>query len=561
MRSDAIKQGRERAPHRSLLYACGLSSEEVQRPFVAVASSFTDVVPGHVGMRDLERHVERGIYAAGGAAFFFGLPAICDGIAMGHKGMHYSLASRELIADSIESMAEGHAFDGLVLLTNCDKITPGMLMAAARLNIPSIVLTAGPMLAGRYRGTRVSYGETYYAVAQAQKGEITDEDLAEREYCACPGAGSCQGLYTANTMACLTEAMGMSLTNVGTSLAVSAEKRRLAYETGKRIVELIAGDVQPRSIMTAAAFRNAIRVDNALGGSTNTVLHLPAIAHEAGVALDLDWFDQISRVTPHLTDMLPGGTHFMEDLDYAGGVPAVLHVLRDALESSPTVDGRDICDIAAQARVRDEEVIRSLDRPYHKEGGIAILRGDLAPEGSVVKQSAVSESMRRFRGAARVFDSEEATTEAILGGRIKPGDVVVVRYEGPRGGPGMREMLYPTSLITGSGLAESVALLTDGRFSGATVGLSAGHISPEAMAGGPIALVEEGDEIAIDLDARTIDLSVSKTELARRRKAWRPPQPKVTTGWLARYARLVTSAASGAVLSAECDAGPRRDAG
>jgi len=558
MRSDVIKQGRERAPHRSLLYACGLSREELGRPFVAVASSFSDVVPGHVGMRDLERHLERGIYAAGGAAFFFGLPAICDGLAMGHKGMHYSLASRELIADSIESMAEGHAFDGLVLLTNCDKITPGMLMAAARLNIPAIVLTAGPMLAGRFRGTRVSYGETYYAVAQAQKGEITDADLEERAYCACPGGGSCQGLYTANTMACLTEAMGMSLTGCGTALAVSAEKRRLAYETGKRAVELITRDVRPRSIMTAAAFRNAIRVDNALGGSTNTVLHLPAIAHEAGVGFQLDWFDEISRVTPHLTDMLPGGKYFMEDLDNAGGVPAVLHVLRDALASSPSVSGGDICEIAAQSRVLDDEVIRPLDRPYHQEGGIAILRGNLAPEGSVVKQSAVSADMRRFRGPARVFDSEEATTAAILKGDIKPGDVVVVRYEGPRGGPGMREMLYPTSLITGAGLGESVALLTDGRFSGATVGLSVGHISPEAMAGGPLALVREGDEIAIDLDARTMDLLVPEAELQRRRESWQAPEPKVKSGWLARYARLVTSAASGAVLSADADGGARR---
>jgi dihydroxy-acid dehydratase len=559
MRSDVIKKGMERAPHRSLLYACGLSSEEVQRPFIAVASSFTDVVPGHVGMRDLERHIERGIYAAGGAAFFFGLPAICDGIAMGHKGMHYSLASRELIADSIESMAEGHAFDGLVLLTNCDKITPGMLMAAARIDIPSIVLTAGPMLAGRYRGTRVSYGETYYAVAQRQKGQITDADLAEREACACPGAGSCQGLYTANTMACLTEAMGMSLTNSGTALAVSAEKRRLAYETGKRIVEMIAQDVKPRSIMTPAAFRNAIRVDNALGGSTNTVLHLPAIAHEAGIEFSLDWFDEISRVTPHLTNMLPGGTYFMEDLDAAGGVPAVLHVLREALEGSPTVVGHDIRDIAAEAQVRDAEVVRPLDRPFHKEGGIAILRGNLAPEGSVIKQSAVSAGMRKFRGPARVFDSEEETTAAILGGKIKAGDVVVVRYEGPRGGPGMREMLYPTSLITGSGLADSVALLTDGRFSGATVGLSAGHISPEAMAGGPIALVREGDEIAIDLDERRIDLLVAETELAKRRASWQAPEPKVKGGWLARYARLVTSAASGAVLTADADCRPGRN--
>ncbi|UCH33621.1 MAG: dihydroxy-acid dehydratase [Armatimonadota bacterium] len=554
MRSDVIKKGMERAPHRSLLYACGLTREEMDRPFVGVATSFTDVVPGHVAMRDLERHVERGIYAGGGAAFFFGLPAICDGIAMGHKGMHYSLASRELIADSVESMAEGHAFDGLVLLTNCDKITPGMLMAAARLNIPSIVLTAGPMLAGRYRGDRVSYGETYYAVAQLKKGEIAEGDLAEREYCACPGAGSCQGLYTANTMACLTEAMGMSLTDCGTALAVSAEKRRLAYETGKRAVELIAGNVTPRSIMTAAALRNAIRVDNALGGSTNTVLHLPAIAHEAGIDFDLDWFDRISRETPHVTDMLPGGKHFMEDLDDAGGVAAVLHVLRESLEANPTVGGKDIVAVAEHAQVRDEEVIRPLDRPYHAQGGMAILRGNLAPEGSVVKQSAVSDKMRKFRGPARVFDSEEATTEAILEGKINPGDVVVVRYEGPRGGPGMREMLYPTSLITGAGMGESVALLTDGRFSGATIGLSAGHVSPEAMSGGPIAVVQEGDEIAIDLDARTIDLLVAEDEMERRRKSWRPPEPKVGTGWLARYARLVTSAASGAVLSAEGEA-------
>ena len=556
MRSDVVKQGMERAPHRSLLYACGLSREEIGRPFVAVASSFSDAVPGHIGMRDLERHLERGIYAGGGAAFCFGLPAICDGLAMGHRGMHYSLASRELIADSIESMAEAHAFDGLVLLTNCDKITPGMLMAAARVNIPAIVLTAGPMLAGRYRGARVSYGETYYAVAQRQKGEITDEDLTEREYCACPGAGSCQGLYTANTMACLTEAMGMSLTGVGTALAVSAEKRRLAYETGKRIVGMIAEDLRPGSIITPAGLRNAIRVDNALGGSTNTVLHLPAIAHEAGLSFNLDWFDEISRVTPHLTNLLPGGTDFMEDLDYAGGVPAVLNVLRASLESNPTVTGRDITAIAAEGRVLNDETIRPLDRPYHAQGGIAILRGNLAPEGSVVKQSAVSEGMRRFRGPARVFDSEEAATEAILGGRIKPGDVVVIRYEGPRGGPGMREMLYPTSLIHGSGLADSVALLTDGRFSGATVGLSAGHVSPEAMAGGPIALVNEGDEIEMDLDERRIDLLVPADELARRRANWRPPAPKVNTGWLARYARMVTSAATGAVLTADdgCDA-------
>jgi len=548
MRSDTIKTGVERTPHRSLLYASGMNQEQMSRPFIGVASSFNDMVPGHIGMRDLERHLERGIYAGGGAAFFFGIPGICDGLAMGHRGMHYALASRELIADSVESMAEAHAFDGLVLLTNCDKITPGMLMAAARLNIPAVVLTAGPMLAGCVGGQRVSYAESYYAVAQYQQGKISEAELEHWAEQACPGAGSCQGMYTANTMACVTEALGMSLSGAGTALAVSAKKRRLAYETGMTAVELVRRDVCPRQLLTPAAFRNAIRLDNALGGSSNTVLHIPAIAYEAGVELPLDWFDQLSRQTPHLTSMKPGGLHFMEDLDRAGGVPAVLHVLADMLESNPTVNGQDIVEIARAAQVADPEVVHGLANPYHREGGIAILRGNLAPDGAVVKQSAVSPNMRHFEGTARVFASEEAASEAILGGLISSGEVVVIRYEGPKGGPGMREMLYPTSYITGMGLVESVALITDGRFSGATVGLSLGHISPEAAEGGPIALVEEGDRIVIDVDKRSIELLVEDAQLQRRRAAWQAPAPKISTGYLARYARLVTSASTGAIL-------------
>jgi len=548
MRSDTIKLGPERAPHRSLLYAGGISREQLGRPFLGVASSFNDIVPGHIAMRDLERHVERGIYAGGGAAFFFGIPGICDGLAMGHRGMHYALPSRELIADSVEAMAEAHALDGLVLLTNCDKITPGMLMAAARLNIPAVVITAGPMLAGCVDGRRVSYAETYYAVAEHKQGRLSDAELEYRAEQACPGAGSCQGMYTANTMACVTEALGMSLTGAATALAVSAGKRRLAYETGMRAVELVRQGLRPRDILTPAAFRNAIRIDNALGGSTNTVLHIPAIAYEAGLPLPLDWFDQLSRETPHLTSMMPGGVHFMEDLDRAGGVPAVMHVLAAALESSPTVNGADIVEIARGARVLDPEVVHGLDNPYHREGGIAILRGNLAPEGAVVKQSAVSPSMRHFEGRARVFSSEEEASRAILDGIVVSGDVVVIRYEGPKGGPGMREMLYPTSYITGMGLAESVALITDGRFSGATVGLSLGHISPEAAEGGPIALVEEGDRIAIDVDKRTIELLVPEADLGRRRACWQAPEPKIKEGYLARYARLVTSASTGAIV-------------
>jgi dihydroxy-acid dehydratase len=581
MRSDVIKQGPERAPHRALLYGSGLDRSAIQRPFIGVATGWNDVVPGHVGMRDLERHIERGVVAAGGVAFFFGLPGICDGLAMGHAGMHYSLPSRELIADSVEAMAEAHQFDGIVLLTNCDKITPGMLMAAARVNIPAIVVTAGPMMAGqcspitedllavaqRFREAgkadmvrtarrlatgHVIYGDAYYGAGWRKAGLLDDEQLSLLELAACPGIGSCQGLYTANTMACLTEALGMSLPGCGSALAVSAEKKRIAYASGARILELVQQEVRPRQIMTAAAFRNAVRLDNALGGSSNTVLHLPAIAHEAGVELPIDWFDEIARVTPHITDILPGprATHAMEDLDRAGGVAAVLHVLSADIEGAETVSGLPIQHIAAAARVLDDRVVRPLDRPYHKEGGIAILKGNLAPEGAVVKASAVARGMRRFVGRARVFTREEDATQAITEEKIQSGDVVVIQYEGPRGGPGMREMLYPTSQIYAMGLNESVALITDGRFSGATIGLSVGHVSPEAAVGGAIGLVQEGDEILIDVTRRKIQLRVKAGELRARRRAWKPLPPKVTTGYLARYASQVSSAARGAVLTA-----------
>ena len=582
MRSDLIKSGPGRAPHRALLYGSGLSRSALSRPFIAVATSWSDVVPGHVGMRDLERHIERGIFAAGGASFFFGLPGICDGLAMGHSGMHYSLPSRELIADSVESMLEAHQFDGVVLLTNCDKITPGMIMAAARVNIPAIVVTAGPMMAGecsriaedlmgvagnfreagkpemakaaeRLAKGRTIYGDAYYGAGWHKAGMLDDEQLVELEMAACPGIGSCQGLYTANTMACLTEAMGLSLPGSGTALAVSAEKRRLSYASGSRIVELVKEQVLPRQILTEAAFRNAIRVDNALGGSSNTVLHVPAIANEAGVKVAIDWFDEIAAVTPHITNILPGPTaeHAMEDLDRAGGVAAVLHVLADDVEPADTVAGVSIEQIAAEARVLDADVIRPLDKPFHKQGGIAILKGNLALEGAVVKASAVARSMRRFVGRARVFTREEEATEAIVQGKIKAGDVVVIQYEGPRGGPGMREMLYPTSQIYAAGLNESVALITDGRFSGATIGLSVGHVCPEAAAGGTIGLVEEGDEILIDVNRRKLQLRVKATELRARRRNWKPLSPKVATGYLARYAAQVTSAADGAVMKVE----------
>ncbi|MEN2985731.1 MAG: dihydroxy-acid dehydratase [Thermodesulfovibrionaceae bacterium] len=549
MRSNAIKKGLERTPHRALLFATGLPKSEVSKPFVGVATSFTDVIPGHISMRELERFIEKGIHTAGGYPFFFGVPGICDGIAMGHKGMKYSLPSRELIADIIECIVEAHQFDGVVLLTNCDKITPGMLMAAARLDIPAVVLTAGPMLGGYYKGQRRNLTtDTFEAVGRFKKGLLTEKDLEALELCACPTAGSCQGMYTANTMACITEAMGMSLPGVAATPAVMSEKRRLAFETGVKIVELIKKKITARKILTKEAFYNAITVDMALGGSTNTVLHIKAIAHEAEVELPLELFDEISKKTPHIVNIVPSGQHYMEDLYKAGGIPAVLKRLKDRILANPTVSGLDIKEIAEKAEIYDEDVVRDIDKAYHKEGGIAILKGNLAPEGAVVKQTAVSEKMLKFEGSARCFDSEEEAMKAILGGYIKEGDVVVIRYEGPAGGPGMREMLSPTSAITGMGLSESVALITDGRFSGGTRGPCIGHVSPEAQLGGPIAVVRDGDRILVDIPNRKLEILITEEELNRRLSRWRSPKPKISKGYLLRYSKMVKSADKGAIV-------------
>ncbi len=550
MRSDTIKKGIERIPHRALLFATGLTRKDLGKPFIGIASSFTDLIPGHTQMRSLESTIENGVYAAGGKPFVFGIPGICDGIAMGHNGMRYSLASRELIADMVESIAGAHCLDGLVLLTNCDKITPGMIMAAARLNIPSIVVTAGPMITGRYKGKRVSLvRDTFEAVGKARKGEISAQEIQNIEICACPGTGSCQGLYTANTMSCLTETLGMSLPGCATSFPFSAKKERIAFESGERIVELVKKNILPLSILNKKAFENAITVDMALGGSSNTVLHLLAIANEAKVDLPLKTFDEIAKATPNICWIEPAGNYYMEDIEYAGGIPAVLKRLKERIKDNPTVGGRHIYAIADLAEILDDEVIRPLNKPYNKEGGIAVLYGNLASGGAVVKQTAVSDKMKEFCGKAICFDSEEAAMKAILDGKIKKGHVVVIRYEGPAGGPGMREMLSPTSAIVGMGLAEGVALITDGRFSGGTRGPCIGHISPEANAGGTIALIHDGDAIAIDIPKRKLELKVSDKELKVRMAKWNAHKPKVTTGYLARYARMVSSADKGAVLN------------
>jgi len=531
------------------MYATGVKKEDLSKPYIGIASSFTDLVPGHITMRDLEPLIKKGIKEKGGVPFVFGVPAICDGIAMGHVGMHYSLPSRELIADEIESIAQAHQLDGLVLLTACDKVTPGMLMAAGRLDIPCIVVTVGPMHSGNYNGKRLSLvRDTFEALAAFKAGKIKKDELDALECAACPGAGSCQGLYTANTMNCITETIGMSLPRCGTSLALSEEKKQIAYESGKTIIDLVKKNITSRKIMTAAAFRNAIRMDMALGGSTNTALHIPAIAHDAGIEISLDLFDEISKEVSHITNIRPGGEDFMEDFDRAGGVIAALNVLKDKIESSKTVSGKDIRDLAKNGKVLDNNVIRDLDNPYHKEGGIAVLKGSLAPLGSVVKQSAITPKTMKFTGKARVFESEEAGMKAIMDGKIKKGDVVIIRYEGPKGGPGMREMLSPTSAIAGMGLSEDVALLTDGRFSGGTRGPCIGHISPEAAEGGPIGLVKEGDTIDIDIPNRRIDLQLTTDDLQQRKKEWKPREPKIKSGWLSRYAKLVTSANTGAVL-------------
>ncbi len=548
MKSDNIKKGIERAPHRSLLHATGVSEKSMDRPFIGIANSFTDLVPGHINMKDMANIIAKGIHSGGGVAFEFGVPAICDGIAMGHEGMHYSLPSRELVADEVESVAKAHALDGLVLLTACDKVTPGMLMAAARLDIPCIVVTVGPMLAGRHRGRRTDLvKDTFEALAACQAGKITEKELGELESCACPGVGSCAGLYTANTMACVTEAMGMSLPGCGTALAVSSKKRIIAFESGEKIVELVKNNITPRKIMTKNAVMNGIRIDMALGGSTNAALHIPAVAYELGIEVTLDTIEEISKKTPHITNLRPGGDHFMEDFEYAGGVQAAMNVLIDLINDGETVSGRSVKQLAKEAEVFDKDVIRSLDNPYHKEGGIAVLKGNLAPLGAVVKQTAVSDKAKVLIGKAKCFNSEEDGMKAIMSGKIKAGDIVVIRYEGPKGGPGMREMLSPTAAITGMGLGDTVGLITDGRFSGGTRGPAIGHISPEAAEGGPIAAINDGDEIEINIPARKIELKISDAQMKERLAKIKHPD-KHLTGYLARYAHFVTSASTGAVL-------------
>jgi dihydroxy-acid dehydratase len=550
MRSDQVKRGFERAPHRSLFYATGLTAEELERPLIGVVNSFNEIVPGHVHLNQISEAVKAGVRMAGGTPLEFNVIGVCDGIAMGHPGMKHSLPSRELIADSVEVMVTGHAFDGLVMVPNCDKVVPGMLMAAARLNVPAVFVSGGPMMAGRYQGRDVDLKNVFEAVGEYKAGRIDAPALEALERAACPGCGSCAGLFTANSMNCLTEALGMGLPGNGTIPATTGRRLRLAKRAGMAIMQLLARGVRPRDVMTEVAFENAIAVDMALGGSTNTVLHLPAIAHAAGLSLPLARFDAISERTPYLVKLSPSGPHHMQDLDAAGGVPAVMGaLLRHGLLAGDalTVTGGSMAE-NLEGVERRGDVIRPLEDPYRAGGGLAILRGNLAPEGAVVKAAAVRSQMMRHRGPARVFASEEAAMEAILGEEIGPGDVIVIRYEGPRGGPGMREMLMPTSALAGMGLDDRVALLTDGRFSGATRGAAIGHVSPEAAAGGPIALVEEGDEVEIDIEGKQLNVLLSEEVLARRRDAWEAPAPKITTGYLARYASMVTSASEGAVL-------------
>jgi dihydroxy-acid dehydratase len=551
MKSQAVLEGYERAPHRALFKAMGYTDEELARPLIAIANSANEIIPGHIHLDKIVAAVKAGVRMAGGTPIEFGVIGVCDGIAMGHQGMKYSLASRELIADSIESMILGHAFDGLVLVPNCDKIVPGMLMAAGRLDLPAIVVSGGPMLAGQFRGERADLNSVFEGVGAVSAGRISEADLRELEETACPGCGSCSGMFTANTMNCMTEVLGMGLPGNGTIPAVDARRIRLAKQAGMRVMDLVREDLRPSRIMTEAAFANAFAVDMAIGGSTNTVLHLPAIAHELGITLDLNWVNEIGRKTPHLSYLRPGGIHHIQDLDEAGGIPAVMAVLREKKlihTDLMTVTGRTVGENIAAAAVKRPEVIHGLENPYHAEGGLAVLRGNLAPDGAVVKQAAVAPEMLCHEGPARVFDGEEEAFAAILGRKIQAGDIVVIRYEGPKGGPGMREMLSPTSAIAGMGLDKEVALLTDGRFSGASRGASIGHISPEAMEGGPIALVREGDRIRIDIPGKRIDLLISEAEFAARRAAWTAPEPKIKTGYLGRYSRLVTSANTGAVL-------------
>ncbi len=552
MLSDNIKTGVERAPNRSLLYALGYTEEEIRRPLIGVVTSFNEIVPGHMNLDKIAEAVKAGVRAAGGTPVLFPAIAVCDGIAMGHIGMKYSLVTRDLIADSTEAIALAHQFDGLVMIPNCDKNVPGLLMAAARINVPTLLCSGGPMLAGRLKdGRRTCLSHMFEAVGAYHAGTLDEAGVRDYEENACPTCGSCSGMYTANSMNCLSEAIGMALPGNGTIPAAYSARLRLAKHAGMKIMELVEKNIRPRDIMTEAAFHNAETVDMALGCSTNTMLHLPAIAHEAGVAISLDAANAISAKTPNLCHLAPAGDTFMEDLDLAGGVAAVMKELakKNLLDLSVmTVTGKPLAETVNAAENRNEEIIRPVERPYSENGGIAVLKGNLAKDGCVVKQSAVAPAMMKHEGPARVFNSEEEAIAAIYAKKINPGDVVVIRYEGPKGGPGMREMLNPTSAICGMGLGESVALITDGRFSGATRGASIGHVSPEAAAGGVIALVKEGDRIRIDIPACEIALLVSDEELARRRAAWVCPEPKVKTGYLARYAKLVSSADQGAIL-------------
>ncbi|HII97814.1 MAG TPA: dihydroxy-acid dehydratase [Methanoregula sp.] len=545
MRSDEVKKGYQRAPNRSLLRSLGVTDREMDLPFIGIANAYNNIVPGHIHLRQLTGKVMEGVAAAGGVPFEFGVIGICDGIAMGHEGMRYSLPSRENIADSIELMVQAHRFDGLVCVGTCDKIVPGMLMAAARCNIPTVVLTGGAMLSGHQDGKDLSLIDIFEGVGKVAAGSMSEKALCDLECCAMPGCGSCQGLYTANTMACMTEAMGMSLPHCAATPAVDAGKLRLARESGEAIVPLVKKGIKPRDIITKKSLRNAIRVDMALGGSTNTVLHLMAIATEAEVPLSLDDFSELAEVIPHICYMQPSGPHSMQTLHRAGGIPAVFRQLEKHLDNCPTVLGKKVFDIAKSAIIRNEEVIRSLKRPINAAGGLRIITGSLAPDGAVVKSAGVPKEMWKHTGPARVFDGEEAGMKAILGRKIKEGDVVIIRYEGPRGAPGMPEMLSPTSAIMGLGY-KKVVLLTDGRFSGGTRGACIGHIAPEAAIGGPLAFVKDGDTISMDLQKKTLDLKIAAKELALRKKAWKPPV-KTLTGVLARYAKTVEQANRGAV--------------
>lgn len=547
MRSDAVKKGIGTAPARSLLRADGLTDEDFEKPFIGIANSWNEVVPGHIHLNELVDAVKEGIIEAGGMPFTFGVPALCDGIAMGHNGMRFSLISREVISDCCEVMVEGHAFDAWVGVTNCDKVTPGMLMAAGRMNVPAIMLTGGAMEVGKDGDEDLDLQSVFEALGEYSAGKVDEEYVRNIECKACPGRGSCSGLFTANTMSCLTETMGLSLTGCATSIATDKKKLEIARETGRRIVELAKKKIKPRDLVNEASFRNAIRVDMAIGGSTNTALHIPAISKDFGTPVSLDDFDEISRQVPHITSLRPAGPYSIADLDAAGGIPAVLNVLSDVLENTPTVNGTDIKEIAASAKVLDDEIIRSRDNPFHEQGGIAVLKGNLAPEGSVIKQAAVSSEMMKFSGTAKVFDSEDEATEAITSGAIVSGDVVVIRYEGPKGAPGMPEMLSPTSLIIGRGLGDSVALITDGRFSGASRGGAIGHVSPEAYEGGPIAAVRDGDMIDIDIPARTLNVRLSDDEIKERLANVKRVEREVT-GVQRKYRKLVSNGANGAYL-------------